>query len=149
MDQDAHPQLKAELAGFATANGSFQIRIEGRFESAHYLYRYFADGSDEPMHGHSWQVEVFLGRPDGQTGADGISYDFLAARRRLNELIDRMEHVVINNLPEFSGINPTAEAIARWFFQGLRKPVESTGGRIFEVRVHEGPSNFAVYKPGM
>lgn len=149
MDPDAHPHLKADLAGFEELPGDFSIRIEGRFESAHYLYDYFPDGSDEPVHGHSWQVEVFLTSANQKTGRDGISYDFLAARQRLNQLIDRMEHVLINDLPEFKGVaavNPTAENIARWFYAGLRPSVEPEG-RVLEIRIHEGPANYAIFRP--
>ena len=147
MDQDAHPHLKELVAGFADEPGDFEVRIEGRFSSAHYLVKYFPDGSDEPLHGHSWLVEVTLGRAGGGIGADGIVYDFLAARRRLDELCDRIEHVIINNLPEFAGVNPTAENVARWFYRGLRPAVDESGGRVIEVRVHEGPGNIALFRP--
>lgn len=147
MDQNAHPHLLGDLKGFENAEGKFSIRIEGRFESSHYLYRYFPDGSDEPLHGHSWKVEVFLSNRNESTGGDGICIDFLYARKRLDELIDRLEHTVINNLTEFEGINPTAENIARWFYYGLRKVVEGSGGLVKEIRLHEGPSNYAVYRP--
>ncbi len=147
FDSDAHPELKSVVAGFADLPGAFCVRIEGLFESAHYLYRYFPDGRDEPMHGHSWRVEAFLQRPGGQLGPDGISYDFLAARRRLDQLIERIEHGCINDLPEFKGVNPTSENIARWFFAGLRPAVEETGGQVTEIRIHEGPHNIAVFRP--
>ena len=148
LDQDAHPHLKPLLSGFADEPGDFRIRIAGRFESAHYLIRYFPDGTDEPLHGHSWLVEVFLGRPGGGTGADGIAVDFLAVRRRLDELTDRLEHVTINLLDEFRGVNPTAENIARWFFRGLAPAAADSAGQVLEVRVHEGPENHAIFRPG-
>jgi len=147
MDQDAHPFLKETTRGFAGAGGDFQVRIAGRFESSHYLYRYFPDGSDEPMHGHSWLVEVFMSRDDGGTGENGISVDFLAARLRLNEMTDRLEHVCLNHLEEFRRVNPTAENLARWFYMGLRPEAEKSRGRVREIRVHEGPDNYAIYRP--
>ena len=148
LDQDAHPHLKQVLRGFAEEPGRFAVRILGRFEASHFLYRYFPDGRDEPLHGHSWLVEVFLARVGGGTGADGIAVDFLAARRRLDELTDRLEHVTINAIEEFSGVNPTAENIARWFFRGLAPAAAESGGRVVEIRVHEGPDNYAVFRPG-
>lgn len=147
MELDAHPHLKDVVRGFTEQPGDFRVRIEGRFESSHYLYNYFPDGSDEPLHGHSWLVEVFLGRHGGGVGPDGISYDFLAARRRLDELLARIEHICINHLDEFEGVNPTSENIARWFYAGLRPVAEETGGEILEIRIHEGPANVAIYRP--
>ena len=58
-----------------------------------------------------------------------------------------MEHVLINNLPEFNSINPTAENIARWFYSGLKEVVKKEGACVREIRIHEGPSNYAVYRP--
>lgn len=147
FDQDAHPNLKPLLRGFENLSGSFSVSIEGRFEASHYLYRYFADGSDEPMHGHSWLVRMRLARNDDGIGEDGISLDFLAIRTRFDELLERMEHVCINNLEEFKGINPTAENIARWFFAGVREKADASGGCITEVQVYEGPYNVATFSP--
>jgi 6-pyruvoyltetrahydropterin/6-carboxytetrahydropterin synthase len=132
---------------FHKLKGDFQIRIEGRFEASHYLYRYFPDGSDEPLHGHSYFVELFLARKGGGTGSDGISYDFVKAKERLDRMLSRVEHAMLNDLPEFRGVNTTAENLARWFYAGLRDVVEPDGGEVREIRVHEGPGNVALFRP--
>ncbi len=147
FDQNAFPELIPVLREFPGFSGRFEVQIEGRFEASHYLYRYFPDGSDEPLHGHSWLVEVTLSNADGALRADGMAFDYLAARLRLDQLLDRLDHVVINQLPEFQGINPTTENIARWFYAGLRSEVEDKGGRIVSIRVHEGPHNSAKFSP--
>ncbi len=147
MELDAHPELAADVSGFFDLPGRFMVRIEGRFESSHYLYNYFPDGRDEPVHGHSWLVEVFLAHASGGTRADGISYDFLDARQRLDRLIERIEHICINDLSEFQGVNPTSENIARWFYAGLRDTVRANEGRVLEIRIHEGPANIAIFRP--
>ena len=147
LDTDAHPYLKEELTGFAHVSGRFLIRIEGRFESSHYLYAYMPDGSDEPIHGHSWLIQVSLAHKSGSVQKDGLSFDFLTVRQRLDKLLERIEHLCINDLEEFQGINPTAENIARWFYQGLKKTAEEKEGKILEVRVYEGPGNVAIFCP--
>jgi 6-pyruvoyltetrahydropterin/6-carboxytetrahydropterin synthase len=126
--------------------GTFYVRIEGRFESAHYLYKYFPDGTDEPIHGHSWKVEVSLASREN-IGKDGISYDFLAARTRLNELVASIDHILINDHPDFQGINPTSENVARWFFAGLKNTVRESNGKIVKIVIHEGPENLAYFEP--
>lgn len=134
--------------------GNFYIRIEGRFESSHYLYNYFPDGSDEPNHGHSWKVEIYLTGKNG-IREDGISYDFLAARKKLSELLETIDHTLINDLPDFRGnpnqpetrINPTSENIARWFYRHLKEEVDRTGGKILRIVIHEGPENLAFFEP--
>jgi 6-pyruvoyltetrahydropterin/6-carboxytetrahydropterin synthase len=145
--KEAFPELKPLLGGFEKARGDFSIVIEGRFDSSHYLCEYFPDGGDEPMHGHSWRVRVRLARIDGGVTANGISIDFLSARRRFDMLLARIDHICINDLAEFQGVNPTSENVARWFYAGLRGEVEGSGGRIREISVYEGPENCAVYEP--
>jgi 6-pyruvoyltetrahydropterin/6-carboxytetrahydropterin synthase len=147
FEKEASGWLKPLLDGFEKKTGYFKIRIQGNFDSSHFLYSYFSDGSDEPMHGHSWRVEVFLQRKDGGLDDKGISYDFLKTRKRLDALIERMDHICINDLPEFSGINPTSENIALWFARGLESEIELSGGKIIEIRIHEGPANYASFFP--
>lgn len=131
---------------FLTESGNFYIRIEGRFESSHYLYNYFPDGSDEPNHGHSWKVEIYLTGKNG-LGKDGISYDFLSAKNKLKQLVEDLDHRVINDHPDFEGINPTSENIAQWFFYHLKDEVENTGGVVKRIVIHEGPENLAYFEP--
>ncbi len=147
LDTDAHPHLKEELDGFSDLPGDFFVRIEGRFDSSHYLYAYLPDGSDEPIHGHSWLVEVYLAHLSKSVQNNGISFDFVGVHKRLNELLDRIGHLCINDLAEFRGVNPTAENIARWFYKGLENAAKVQGGQILKVRVHEGPGNVAIFCP--
>ncbi len=147
LDTDAHPHLKRELQGFSKQSGFFCVCIEGRFESSHYLYNYMPDGSDEPIHGHSWLVEVELAQAKGALQDNGISLDFLALRQRLDTLLERIEHLCINDLEEFQGVNPTAENIARWFYQGLLSKAQEQKASILELRIHEGPGNVAIFRP--
>lgn len=130
------------------SKGSFYIRIEGRFESAHYLYNYYADGSDEAIHGHSWKVEVFLSSNEN-IREDGISFDFLTVRKKLDQLVSSIDHILINEHPAFKNINPTSENIAQWFFLGLKHEALSQNGKIVRIVIHEGPENLAFFEPEM
>lgn len=131
---------------FEKERGKFFVRIEGRFESAHYLYNYFPDGSDEPIHGHSWKVEVFL-QSNQNIQDNGISFDFLTVRNKLNELVASIDHILINQHPNFQNINPTSENIARWFYFGLKEEVRKQNGKILRIVIHEGPENLAFFEP--
>lgn len=131
---------------FNQENGTFYIRIEGRFESAHYLYQYFSDGSDEAIHGHSWKVEVFLSSNEN-IRPDGISFDFVTAKQKLSELLQSIDHILINEHPDFKGINPTSENIARWFYSGMKTEVIQANGKVDRIIIHEGPENLAYFEP--
>ncbi|EQA44639.1 6-pyruvoyl tetrahydropterin synthase/QueD family protein [Leptospira broomii serovar Hurstbridge str. 5399] len=126
--------------------GKFYIRIEERFESSHFLYKYFPDGSDEPIHGHSFKVEVYLsGRKN--IGKDGISFDFLTSKKKLRELVSELDHILINEHIDFRKINPTSENMARWFYSGLKESVSAADGRVERIVIHEGPENLAFFEP--
>lgn len=132
---------------FHKIQGAFFIRIEGRFESAHYLYAYFPDGTNEPIHGHSWLVELFIASKDDGCSDNGISFDFLDLQKEFEECLKNIDHCLINELSEFKGVNPTAENIARWFYNKLHKVASGKKGQIKEIRVHEGPAAFASFIP--
>ncbi|EPG64510.1 6-carboxytetrahydropterin synthase [Leptospira wolffii] len=131
---------------FFQETGKFYIRIEERFESSHYLYKYFPDGSDEPIHGHSFKVEVYLsGRKN--IGEDGISFDFLTSKNRLKELVGELDHILINDHADFKTTNPTSENMARWFYYGLKDSVSAADGKVDRIVIHEGPENLAYFEP--
>ncbi len=131
---------------FIEEKGKFYIRIQGRFESAHYLYDYYPDGSDEEIHGHSWVVEVFLSSQEN-IDKKGISFDFLTVRQKLDSMVRSIDHILINRHSDFSGINPTSENIARWFFTGIKEEVKKQNGKVEKIIIHEGPENLAFFEP--
>lgn len=147
LELEANAELISHIKGFENKKGNFSIQIEGSFESSHYLYEYFEDRRDEPNHGHSWKVFIHLERTDKGLSDDGISVDFLEIRKRLDLLLQRIDHICINDLTEFQGINPTAENIARWFYAGLEEIVNADSIRIIAIKVCEGPYNIAIYCP--
>ena len=124
-------------------NGHYQIRISGIFESAHYLYKYYPDGSDEELHGHSWEAELFI---DSSTLINGISVDFLEIRKQFDQLILDLDHICINTYTPFDTENPTAENIAYFIYSKII-PFVPEYAKITESRVWEGPKNWASFKP--
>ncbi len=61
--------------------GKFSVRVEARFEAAHYLREY--RGISEPLHGHSYKVEADLIARGGGLDQDAIAVDFVSAKRKL------------------------------------------------------------------
>lgn len=125
------------------ADEKYRIRIHGIFESAHYLYEYYPDGSDEEMHGHTWEAELFL---DSTVLKNGISVDFLDIRRSFDSLVNDLDHVLLNEVGPFAKENPTAENLAHYIYKTLKDDIP-TGAHCYEVRVWEGPKNYASYFP--
>lgn len=124
-------------------NPAFFVTIRDSFESAHSLRAYFPDGTDEPLHGHSWRVEVALTNMGQNLDDSGICVDFLACQQALRDAVALLDHRNINEVDGFRSVNPTTENICAWFFQKLDSVARNAGGRIKAITVWEGPNNSA------
>lgn len=127
----------------ATTPGTFTVRVEARFESAHYLREY--RGISEPLHGHSYKVEADLAGKGGGIDSDAIAVDFVSARRKLETLAKRLDYTCINDVPPFTTINPSAENIAEWFHRELSAAVADENAVVRAVTVWEGPVNSVTF----
>ncbi len=122
----------------------FTIRCHATFEAAHHLRDYV--GGPEPVHGHSWKVEVALGTDS--LGAYDLSVDFVPTERLVRELAALLHDRDINSVPPFDVRNPTAENVALWFAGEVRASGRvPEGARLEEVTVWEGPRNSVTWRP--
>jgi 6-pyruvoyltetrahydropterin/6-carboxytetrahydropterin synthase len=126
-------------------SGSFSVRVEARFEAAHFLREY--RGISEPLHGHSYRVEAELASSGGGVDADAIAVDFVSARRKLEALAARLDYGCINDVPPFDSLNPSAENIAAWFAGELAVAVADERASVVSVTLFEGPVNSVTFRP--
>jgi 6-pyruvoyltetrahydropterin/6-carboxytetrahydropterin synthase len=71
---------------------SFGVRIEKAehvFSAAHFIT---IDGTCERLHGHNYRV---AGEFHGPLDANHLVIDFLLVRRKLREIVDRLDHYVL------------------------------------------------------
>lgn len=125
-------------------SGRFTVRVEARFESAHFLREY--RGISEPLHGHSYKVEADLAGSGGGLDADDIAVDFVSAKRKLEALAKKLDYGCINDVPPFDTVNPTAENIAAWFSRELQAAVADESAVVVGVTIWEGPVNSVRYE---
>ena len=125
-------------------SGSFTVRVEARFEAAHFLREY--RGISEPLHGHSYKVEADLAAHGGGVDADAIAVDFVSAKRKLEVLAKRLDYGCINDVAPFDSINPSAENIAQWFAKELGAAVAAENARVVAVTIWEGPVSSVRYE---
>ncbi len=128
-----------------SARGSYSVRVEARFEAAHFLREY--RGISEPLHGHSYKVEANLAAQGGGVDSDAIAVDFVSARRKLEALARRLDYGCINDVAPFDRINPSAENIAEWFWRELSAEVAAENAVVSAVTVWEGPVNAVTFRP--
>lgn len=120
---------------------AYTLRVRTRFEAAHHLTSY--RGAAEPAHGHTWQVEAALEAEE--LDAEGMGFDFVAAREALAELAARFDHRDINGVAPFDQSSPTTERLAAWFHRELAARLPDA--RVAEVTVWEGPDCSATFRP--
>lgn len=123
----------------------FTVRVEARFEAAHYLREY--RGISEPLHGHSYKVEADLTARGGGLDADAIAVDFVSAKRKLEGITKKLDYGCINDVPPFTDVNPSAENIAEWLAGELQRAVDDENAVVTAVTLWEGPVNSVTYRP--
>ncbi|MGH9861905.1 MAG: 6-carboxytetrahydropterin synthase QueD [Candidatus Acidiferrales bacterium] len=123
----------------------FQVAVEETFAAGHALRNY--KGKCENVHGHNYKVRVVV--VGDHLDAAGLLVDFVELRGRLAEVIRSLDHQFLNDLPPFTEINPSAENIARYFYQELsrRLAASSNGARLREVTVFESDTTSATFSP--
>src|ERR1700761_592652 len=105
----------------------FEITVQAGFSSGHYLRNYH--GKCENPHGHNYKVLVTL---VGESLDDsGLLLDFKLLKQVMRPVIDRLDHQMINDLEPFTEVNPSAENLARYFYQQTSDQLhQMTGGRV-------------------
>ncbi|MBN2283431.1 MAG: 6-carboxytetrahydropterin synthase [Deltaproteobacteria bacterium] len=119
----------------------YEVTIKKSFSAAHTLT---IGGVREELHGHNFTVEVSV--ESDHINEEGIVVDFRILKQWLREIIDRLDHRYLNDLPEFSGTVPTAEGIARLIFNGMVTKATGNTCRISSVTVWESESARATYR---
>jgi 6-pyruvoyltetrahydropterin/6-carboxytetrahydropterin synthase len=120
----------------------YELTVKGHFDAAHHLYGY--PGECRNLHGHTWDVEVTVG--SDVLDEIGIVYDFKSLKSDLSQVLDSYDHVLINEVPPFDEISPTAENLARVICERLAQTVDPRV-RVLEVVVWESPVAKLVYRP--
>lgn len=121
----------------------YTLKVEGAFEAAHQLPDY--PGKCARLHGHNWVVEaVVKGR---ELDKLGMLMDFKTVKKALNNVLDRYDHRFLNELVPFNtGVNPTAENLARIIFTELEDNEAFTAEvQLAAVTVFESPKSSVTY----
>ena len=122
----------------------FEVTVEAGFSSGHYLRNY--RGKCENPHGHNYRVFVTLIGEDLDEA--GLLLDFKLLKQVMRPVVDRLDHQMINELEPFTTINPSAENLARYFYQETEKQLrEMTAGRVRvkDCTLYETDTSFARY----
>jgi 6-pyruvoyltetrahydropterin/6-carboxytetrahydropterin synthase len=111
----------------------YNLKILADFASAHTLRNYPGDCSR--MHGHNWKVEVEVKATALNEHEMGM--DFKTIKTATRELAKTLDHRYLNDIPPFDTINPTAENIAKYFYQNLSNTLNNDIAQVSAVTLWE------------
>ena len=121
----------------------YEISVEKYFDAAHYLREY--QGKCENMHGHRYRAVVKVKAE--KLDDIGLAYDFTDLKRYLKEIIDRLDHTCLNDVPPFDKINPSAENIAGTIYNELEGKLKAEPVNLVSVAAWESPEQGVTYSP--
>lgn len=123
----------------------FQVSVEETFSSGHALRGY--RGKCENVHGHNYRVRVTVEGP--QLDSIGLLCDFTELKRVLRGIIGVLDHQFINDLEAFRTVNPSAENLAKYFYEEVTSKVKDLppGARVTDAVIWETDTAFARYRP--
>ena len=118
----------------------YRVRVEASFAAAHFLSHYH--GKCERLHGHNYRVRAFAA--GAQLDEGGMLLDFGALKGALREVLEGLDHSLLNDEPAFKG-DPSAERIAELVFR--RMAALLPGAPLEAVEVFETETSMARYEP--
>jgi 6-pyruvoyltetrahydropterin/6-carboxytetrahydropterin synthase len=122
----------------------FEVTVDDTFAAGHYLRNY--KGKCENPHGHNYKVRVTLA--GAELDKAGLLLDFKDLREVMRHVIDRLDHQMMNDIEPFTTLNPSAENLAKYFYDQSNSRLQRvTGGRVRvkNVTVYETDTTTATY----
>ncbi len=105
----------------------FEVTVEAHFSSGHFLREY--QGKCENPHGHNYRVLVTLAGEELES--NGLLLDFKVLKDILKPVVNYLDHHMINELSPFDVVNPSAENLAKYFFDETNARLKHvTAGRV-------------------
>jgi 6-pyruvoyltetrahydropterin/6-carboxytetrahydropterin synthase len=121
----------------------YEVSVEQTFAAGHALRNY--KGKCENVHGHNFKVRVVI--EGEQLDETGLLVDFLDVKAAMQAIVDRLDHVFLNEVAPFDVKNPSAENIAEYFYTEMARTLKaSVPVRVREVKVWETEIQSATYR---
>jgi 6-pyruvoyltetrahydropterin/6-carboxytetrahydropterin synthase len=123
----------------------FQVSVEETFSAGHALRGY--RGKCENPHGHNYRVQITLEGP--QLDSIGLLIDFTHLKEVMRGVIRKLDHQFINDLEPFTQVNPSAENMAKYFYDEVTGQLKGLppGAHVTDVIVWETDTAMAKYRP--
>ncbi|MCR9160896.1 MAG: 6-carboxytetrahydropterin synthase QueD [Nannocystaceae bacterium] len=124
------------------------VRASTEFSAAHVLYGY--EGACNRIHGHNFTVEVEV-EARALDGV-GMAIDFTQLESLTASIAQDLDHRLLNEIPPFNEVNPTAENLGAYFWTRTAKALsdgseadKARGVRLLSVTVRENDRTSVTY----
>ena len=77
----------------------------------------------------------------------GMAYDFTKLKQHLNDILSRLDHTCLNDVPPFDKINPSSENIATTIYNELKPKLTGAPVTISSIEAWESPQTWVTYRP--
>jgi len=122
---------------------TFQVGVLADFVAQHYLVG--GDfGPEGSLHSHHYRVELTVsGR---QLDRHGFLVDIVRLREELARVVDGYRDRTLNDLPDFAGLNPGVEVVARAMAVSLARALADENAGPLTIKLWENDTAWASYR---
>jgi 6-pyruvoyltetrahydropterin/6-carboxytetrahydropterin synthase len=121
----------------------FELKILSHFSAAHQLT--MVAKKCENLHGHNWKVEVCV--KGERLNEAGVLVDFGILKGYVKEIMARLDHRFLNELPDLENIPPSSENLAVYIAENLQAMIDEPGVVVSKVTTWESDDACATYFP--
>ncbi|MFA4915597.1 MAG: 6-carboxytetrahydropterin synthase QueD [Syntrophales bacterium] len=111
----------------------YEVAVKRSFSAAHILKE--IGGRCEELHGHNFAVEVSIAVDD--LNRLGLAIDFRVLKEWVEDILETLDHKYLNDIKYFKDVNPSAENIARFIYEGIAEKAHLQRVRVSQVIVWE------------
>lgn len=121
----------------------YHVAVRRDFDAQHFLIG--GDwGPENDLHSHHYMLEVQL--RGAQLDKHGYLVDIVDIESHLENLIDFYQDKVLNDLPEFSGMNPSIENFARIFCRRMAAEIKASNLNSITIKLWENDIAWASFQ---
>lgn len=121
----------------------YTVSVKRDFVAQHYLIG--GDwGAENEWHSHHYDLELQL--EGSALDQHGYLVDIVDIERHLDALVDGYRDQTLNELPAFSGLNPSIEHFARIVAQSLAEAIQAPTLAALKVVIWENDIAWASYR---
>ena len=121
----------------------YKVAVTREFIANHFLIGGDWGAENEP-HAHHYVVEVSI--ESDTLDEHGYLVDIVDIEASLDGIVDYFRDTMLNDKPEFEGLNPSIEHFSRILNQKLAKKIKMESNGLLFVKLWENENCWAAYK---